>query len=188
MENKINDTVFNDVVSNFVKRRERAKSIVADSEYMLWLEKFTGDHPSFSDDNWLYNPEGISAEDLAKVEELSLFLEGIEEYFSANFYPTYKDEDGNHVLIKFNNVGYNIGIIHGQGSFAYCERATILPEALFIDFNDVMNNKKRENFDFITGKFAELTHLIEYMLFNNIPAEHISSAVKKTISEYSDTH
>lgn len=136
------DELINEVVESWMRSRELVKTLISDPEYILWLENFTISNPAFEDDTWLYQSDEISKEDSERVDELNLFFEGIMECANHNFIPLCYDEYGTYVFIKFNNIGYKIGQMVGQGSITYCERVDISSDSIFIDFNDIMNNKK----------------------------------------------
>lgn len=171
-------------IEKFIRDREKAENIVKNNTYMLWLEKFTSTHPAFSDDTWLYCPEEISASDLENVNSLSFFFEGITEYAYQNFLTIYQTDWGKCALIKFNNIGYKIGLDSGQGSISYCEKVDISDDKVFIDFNDIMNNKKQENVVLITEKFYQIENLIQELINLGTPAEIISKNLNFIISKY----
>lgn len=185
------DSTLDSILNRYLRDRERANELVSNSEYILWLEKFTVEHPIFSSDQWLYAPEELSKEDFANVELLSLFLEGIDNYAGRNFLTLIPsdlgDDWGHHVFIKFNNVGYDIGVEHGQGSYNYCERIDISSDKHFIDFNDIMSNKKQDHVDSITAKLNDLSNLLDDMLASGVPETKISSIVESAIEKYKDT-
>ena len=171
-------------VEKFIQDREKAKNIVKDNVYMLWLEKFTTVYSGFSDDNWLYCPEKISADDLANVNSLSFFFEGITEYASKNFFPIYTTDWGKCVLIKFNGIGYKVGLDAGQGSISYCERIDISDDKVFIDFNDIMTDKKQDKVDLITQKLYQVEKLIEELIHIGAPIETVFDNLKSMIGQY----
>lgn len=118
-----------------------AKSLVASTDYINWLQKFTFTHPTFCDDEWLYYPEQLEPENLENVQLLYRFIEGIEMH--AESLNKENDEFGYSIHIRFNNVGYRLGIQHGQGSYCYCERCEIFHnESDFIDFGEIMKKAK----------------------------------------------
>ncbi len=118
-----------------------AKSLVASTDYINWLQEFTFTHPTFCDDEWLYYPEQLEPENLENVQLLYRFIEGIEMH--AESLNKENDEFGYSIRIRFNNVGYRLGVQHGQGSYCYCERCEIFHnESDFIDFGEIMKKAK----------------------------------------------
>lgn len=173
-----------DVIDGLIKSQERAKSIVADNVYMLWLEKFTNIYPLFSDDTWLYKPDEISTEDSENVADLCSFFNGLSGYAEKNFLPIYSEDYTTYVCIKFNNIGYEIGLVSGQGTYAYCQRIDISPNKVFIDFNDIVANKKQPHVEHVTETLDKISLLIEQLLICGIPVEAISTRIDDTISKY----
>ena len=97
-------------------------------EYMLWLENFTLTHSCFSNSEWLYTQKNISLKDKVKVENLAILYHKIQKYAQKNFiYPKtqYRTE---YYTIKYNEVGYKIGMIDEQSPTTYfCERIKTNP-------------------------------------------------------------
>lgn len=178
---ELNDAI-NEVISAFESAQEKAKLIVSNNEYILWLESFTASHPRFTDDAWLYSPEEISKEDYAKVTDICSFFDGIIHYANKNYLRTYDECDGQYVYIKFNNIGYNIGIRHGQGSYVYCKRVKISAEHFFIDFNDVMNDKEQDHVDFVNSEFYKMSLIIKGLLDLGVSETAICKIVESTIN------
>lgn len=176
----------NEVLGAFEKAQAKAKAIISNNKYMLWLEKFTASHPSFTDDTWLYSPEDISKEDYDNVADICSFFDGIMHYANKNYLHIYYDCDGSNVFIKFNNIGYNLGIIHGQGTYIYCNRVEISSDHFFIDFNDIMNNKKQSQVDFINAKFEAMSDIIEELLKIGISEKVICKKIQHTINKFEE--
>lgn len=175
----------NEVIAGLIKSQERAKSIVADTSYMLWLENFTNSIPIFSDDSWLYHPDEISKEDAEKVNDLCSFFNGISAYAERNFLPIYSKDYTSYVCIKFNNIGYEIGLVSGQGTYAYCQRVEVSSDRVFIDFNDIVANKKQTHVEQVTKTLDKISLLIEQLLICDIPVEAISTRIQDTINKFS---
>lgn len=174
----------NDVIEGLIKSQERAKSIVADNVYMLWLEKFASIHPIFSDDTWLYEPNAISKEDSENVAELCSFFNGLSEYAEKNFLPIYSEDFTTYVYIKFNDIGYEIGLISGQGTYAYCQRIDISPDKVFIDFNDIVADRKQPHVDGVDETLNTISNLIEQLLNSGVPAAAVYTRINDTINKY----
>lgn len=173
----------NELVADLIRSQELVKTLISNTEYILWLEKFTISNPSFADDSWLYQPEKISKEDSKRVDELSSFFEGIMEYVDRNFIPLGYDEFGGYVFIKFNNIGYKIGVMIGQGSVTYCKRVDISSNNIFIDFNDILNNKKQENVDYICERLDFISSIIQELLKMGVSEKAISTMVRKALDK-----
>ena len=176
----------NDVIEGLIKSQERAKSIVADNIYMLWLEKFSGLYPIFSDDTWLYEPDANSKEDSENVAELCSFFNGVSGYAEKNFLPIYSEDYSSYVCIKFNNIGYEIGLVSGQGTYAYCQRIGISSDKVFIDFSDIVADKKQPHVDGVDETLSKISKLIEQLLVSGVPVTAIYARINDTIDKYTD--
>ncbi len=152
---------------------------------MNWLNRFTADTKGFSDEEYLYFPEKISKDDLDKVNNLGLFFEGIEKYADKNYiYPTmYEYQSFYGVKDNVNEVYYKIGVIEGQGGSFFCERIEYTSEQPFIDFNDIMNDKVRDNVKEIGTDLDNMSNLVLSLYNKGVPLEAIKETLDKTISE-----
>lgn len=168
--------------------KENAKNIkmeemLSNTDYINWLNKFTIEHSSFTDDDWLYFPEKISKEDLEKVNNLHLVYRGIEKYANENYiYPTNCDF-GNFYKIKLENTGFEIGILFGQGTLFFCNRVQIENKKDFIDFDDILNNKTNDNLTTIKNKLNELSNFISSLYKSDVPLEAIVNTLDNTLNE-----
>lgn len=170
------------------KKKERdakLKSIFSSYDYMNWLNRFTADTKGFSDEDFLYFPEKISKDDLDKVNNLELFFEGIEKYADKNYiYPTmYEYQSFYGIKDNVNEVYYKIGVIEGQGGSFFCERIEYTSEQPFIDFNDIMNDKVRDNVKEIGTDLDNMSNLVLSLYNKGVPLEAIKETLDKTISE-----
>ena len=167
------------------ERDAKLKSIFSSYDYMNWLNRFTADTKGFSDEEYLYFPEKISKDDLDKVNNLGLFFEGIEKYADKNYiYPTmYEYQSFYGVKDNVNEVYYKIGVIEGQGGSFFCERIEYTSEQPFIDFNDIMNDKVRDNVKEIGTDLDNMSNLVLSLYNKGVPLEAIKETLDKTISE-----
>lgn len=128
-------------IDKYLKEQEEnmklEQNLVSNTDYITWLEEFMSTHPTFCDDEWLYFPEQLEPENLENVSKLWHFFQGITMYVDSSYKTG--DEFGYSVQIMFNDIGYKIGIQHGQGSYCYCEKVEIFHnESDFVDFNEIM--------------------------------------------------
>ena len=163
----------------------KLKSLFSSYDYMNWLNRFTANTKGFSDEEYLYFPEKISKDDLDKVNNLGLFFEGIEKYADKNYiYPTmYEYQSFYGVKDNVNEVYYKIGVIEGQGGSFFCERIEYTSEQPFIDFNDIMNDKVRDNVKEIETDLDNMSNLVLSLYNKGVPLEAIKETLDKTISE-----
>ena len=167
------------------ERDAKLKSIFSSYDYMNWLNSFTANNKGFSDEEYLYFPEKISKDDLDKVNNLELFFEGIEKYADKNYiYPTiYEYQSYYSVKDNVNDAYYKIGVIEGQGGSFFCERVEDTSKLDFIDFNDIMNDKIRENVEEIEANLDNMSNLVLSLYNKGVPLEAIKDTFDKTISE-----
>lgn len=167
------------------EKDDKLKSLFSSYDYMNWLNGFTADTKGFSDEEYLYFPEKISKDDLDKVNNLGLFFEGIEKYADKNYiYPTmYEYQSFYGVKDNVNEVYYKIGVIEGQGGSFFCERIEYTSEQPFIDFNDIMNDKVRDNVKEIGTDLDNMSNLVLSLYNKGVPLEAIKETLDKTISE-----
>lgn len=165
------------------ERNLKIQEMFANSEYIDWLSRFTLENQNFSDDMWLYFPEKISKEDGSRVDDLCLMYEGIDKYASENYIFPYHCDFGNFYKIKFNDVGFEIGTLSGQGTIFFCSRVSIEDEKEFIDFNDIINNKKSDNVTTIENSLSELSEHVISLSNNGVPLEAITNTLNSTLSK-----
>lgn len=167
------------------ERDAKLKSIFSGYDYMNWLNSFTANNKGFSGEDYLYFPEKISKDDLDKVNNLGLFFEGIEKYADKNYiYPTmYEYQSYYGVKDNVNDAYYKIGVIEGQGGSFFCERVEDTSELDFIDFNDIMDDKVRDNVKKIETDLDNMSNLISFIHEKGVPLEAIKETFDKTISE-----
>ena len=177
------DKFIRDYVEGLKVSEAKRKEMFSNTEYLKWLECFTIEHQDFSDDDWLYFPEKISQEDNQKVKNLHLFYEGIELYGKKNYiYPTECDFGG-YYNIKFDNIGYEIGMLVGQGTLFFCKRTPLNKDLEYIDFKDIMNDKKKDGVDVITKQLNDLSNKILELHKKGIPLTAIIETLDTTLTE-----
>lgn len=173
----------NEYVAQIKERNARTEAMFSDTDYINWLIYFTNRNGNFSDDAWIYFPEKLDPKDKPYVDNFNLFYSGIEKYASLNYiYPEYTDH-GNFYRIKYNNIGFKIGIESGQGTYCYCVREVISDEIKYIDLDDIINNKKQENVDDINNSLNEFSDLIKSLYNSGAPIEAIITTFNTTIKE-----
>lgn len=164
----------------------KMQKILSNTDYIKWLDRFTIEHSSFFDKDWLHSPEKISKEDLERVNNLHLMYRGIDTHANKNYiYPT-SCNFGNFYNIKLENIGFEIGILGRQGTLFFCNRVSIKNQKDFIDFNDILNNKNvNVNATAIENKLNELSNLITSLYKSGIPLKAIKSILNNTLKEIS---
>lgn len=164
--------------NKFKEREIKIKEIISNYEYINWLEEWTIKNPNFNDYLSLTNKNNISDNDLENINKLNLFFSGIERYASKNYiYPTLDSSFTEYYKIKYNNIGYYIGLITEKGIISFCKRTNEIDES-FIDLNDIILDKKNEVSRNIEIKLQELYNQLIFYYQNGIPLEAIKTTVE----------
>ena len=171
------------------EKKEIMNDIMHGTKYIKWLLKFTKDKEGFSSDDWLYFPEEISDNDRENVELLGLFFHGIEEYADQNYiYPLPYGKFGYYYNIKINKIGFEIGVLVGQGTLFFCNKKPIEKDKSYINFKDIMIGKRQENAEQIDASLDNLSKMIENIYNNGVPIEAINDTYNKTINDLSSNN
>ena len=181
LSSKEGKEVIKKVVDELNEYQQEKKNIVSNSEYISWLENYTINHPNFTTEDWLYYPNKISDIDKEMVKKLEIFYGGIESYANKNYIYPSCFEYGVYYKIKFNNIGYKLSMVTGQGIRYFCKRVELENNDEFIDFNDIMNSKVQTNTEYIKNSLEDLSKLLNKMLDNNIPVESIVETTNKVL-------
>lgn len=165
-------------------KEEEMNKILSNYEYINWIINFSKDIDSFTEYNWLYDSLELSEIDKENIKRLGLFYEAIDKYARANFiYPIVTNNES-YYQIKIDNYGFEIGIINGQDNIHFCQRAHIEKNG-FIDFKDILTNKKQDNVNEIINKLNALGEMIQKTYNEGVPLEAINNTVNKTLNELS---
>ena len=87
------------------------------------------------------------------------------------------------IYIKYHDFGFKIGILEGQGTECFCSRIEIDKKLNFIDFNDVLTNKKQNNVSKISKELEKITNRIEKAYRSGVPIEAIKNVVETVLDE-----
>lgn len=122
------------------------QELLTTTDYMDWLYRFTRVYPRFLDDTWLYQPSKISNNDRANVDKLHILFKIIEDYANEHEILSKGGEHDKYYSIMYNGYGYDIGMIDRIASAVYvCQRSVV--EKDYINFNDIMNDKKDSEYE-----------------------------------------
>lgn len=169
------------------ERKKIKKEIVSNDNYINWLESFTNKYYKFRDDDFIYNKHDLTDDDLENVNNLSLLYSGINDYATGNYIYPFADSDFVYYYkIKYNNIGYEIGVITGRENLYFCEKNTNIDDS-FIDFNDIILNTKSERTEYIEKRLLQLSNIIKYFYEEKIPLNAIKSTINDTISNIENT-
>ena len=84
--------------------------------------------------------------------------------------------------IKFDNIGYEIGMLVGQGTLFFCNRTPLNKDIEYIDFNDIISNKKRDNTDVITRQLNNLSNKVLELHKKGIPLTALIETLDTTLT------
>jgi len=170
-----------DYINKQKEESKKIKEMISNTSYIDWLNQFTKDKKSFCDDQWLYFPEKISSTDRENVEKLNLFYEGINIYAKQNhIYPTLCNF-GNFYRVNLNDFGFEIGTLIGQETIFFFNKVSLKNNKNFIDFNDIMSEKKQDNVDQINAILDSLSNIVIKAYENGVPIESIIDRLDNTI-------
>jgi len=161
------------------KRNAEKKELLSNDNYILWLEKFTLTYQRFADINWLYKPEELPEVDTNNVGKIEIFFEALSDYCQKYYInmDVNNTHESRHINIKYNGVGYEIGLIVGQGAFVYVGRKA--PEDSAIDFNDVLNDIAPKDFDAKKDLIGKFEQIVTEMKAMNIPKSLMLAIAQK---------
>lgn len=179
--NKSKNTEFlEDLIIRIEEKKRIKKEICENDAYILWLQYFTIQNPVFSNSYWLDRNKDIARIDRDRINNLNLFYEVIEEYAKENYIQPSRSDFGNFYSIKYNDIGYEIGVIFAQGTLFFCQKTSVKDD--YIDFVDIQNNKKQAKTDLIKSKLQELIDLINNISID-VPIEEIEKTSNETIKK-----
>lgn len=139
------EKIVSSVVAEIMEKQKERETIGSSDTYVNWLKGFMADKESFSDDDWVYNPEEISPDDLKNVGKLYFLLDVIDNYATENNISELSIPSGLYYNVKYNDFMFKVGICVGQGGYCFCEKTTGDENTEFIDFNDVIKSKNDGN-------------------------------------------
>lgn len=161
------------------RRKEEKEKLISNYDYISWLEKFTTLYEKFSDDSWLYKSEELSEEDNANVNILWLFFEAISDYCNKYYIDISSDrgDEEECVNIRHNGIGYQFGLVCGQGSYVYVKRK--IPEENAIAFDDILNDSVPMDFEDKKELLKKFEQTLAEMKKIGIPMFNILEIVNK---------
>lgn len=179
--------VMNDIAKKAAQeereRNEKISALTSNTEYINWLIQFSKEEGGFSDSDWDYAKEKLDPATQEKVDNLQLLFEGISRYARKNYIYSSPNALGEYYRIKLNGVGLEISYKTGQGTTFYCRMVPLENESEFIDFMDIVENKKRPEVDRIESGLKVLSNTIMLLQANGIPLEAISETIDRTIKK-----
>ena len=189
MEKKDNTNTVNgqdDFITKFVEKAKKKDKIIKEvltEDYIKWLLKYTYDREWIEDKTCDYEKEHLDI-NKKNLSRLCILFEIVEDYAQKNYIsPLSVSPFSDSYRIKYNGVGFKIGVMTGQGTYFYCNRIEIENANEYIDFIDIINNVKQENVDFITKSLKELEDEIKKTYKKGIPIREIEKTTNETIKK-----
>lgn len=159
----------------------KLKEMFSDSSYIDWLLNFTLKYSKFKDTEWMYYPGNISSEDYKRVNDMDLFYYGIKKYAAENHRYPITTGSGIFYRIKYNEVGFTIGIVGGLNVEYICSREELDPEKNYIDLSYIINNKKCDDVEFIEKQLSVFSNVIVALRASGVPIESMFKTFNSTI-------
>ena len=155
------------------------KDMLENTSYIDWLVQFTEKNPIFSDNDWLYNEDGISKEDLERVRNLPLLFECIASFAERNYLSSNEDEWGESFLIRKDDTYMNIGYNAGQGTSFYCERTEQQDNS--INYYSIMNKEPLMRTMHVDHRLQAISDDIKDLMISlRVPKEFIEEMLDNT--------
>ena len=167
-------------------RDEIIKKMLSNTDYINWLISFTKDKDGFFDSDYDYSSEKLNEIDQKNVNLLPLLFEGIYDYAKKNYIYSSEDSLGEYYQVKKDDNGFQIGYISGQGTDFYCKKIPVEKNEYFIDFMDIVNNKKQDNVDYIRNSMDNLSYWLIGLVKSGVPIQALIEAFNKTMKAISD--
>lgn len=155
-------------LEKFKNMEENKNNIIKDNNFMKWIASVIDSRGIlFSDD------------DSDKIE----YLYRAVDYYVNNNYIYFDDgELDNCYYIKYNNRFYEIGIFAGQGIYFYVKLVNKEVNN-YIDFIDIVNNKRKDKANDIDNKMAKIKYLIDTLNGIGVPVPVIKSKIEDYLSQ-----
>lgn len=178
----------NDELNNIINRliEKMNSEIGKNTNYIEWLEKYTEKYPRFTDTEFLSKNKNKNAEDVERINMLNSLFDVIENYAQDNYiYITKDSSDSGHYKIQYNNIGYEIGYMIGQQTLFYCNRINN-PDDSYINFQDIILNKKQPHTLEINKLIEELKIIINNYYERGIPIEALKRCIYESLKDIND--
>lgn len=152
------------------KREKTKKEIIADSEYINWLEEFTENTPHFTSD---LQSEGNTE----NIRNLDLLYEIIDTYARKNYIQPNKTKWEYFYILEYEGNLYKIGYSNRDYTFYYCNKVS---ETKYkpISFSDIAKDRVTREAHLINLKLEKL-NIILSELAEFLPEEEVQRKVAK---------
>lgn len=191
---------WNNILNHYIdeenEKIKKAKDLVSNTDYITWLNSLgSGDDleifinanvEMFRVDKCIYPQNKISDIDKEQIHNLYLFYMGIATYAHENYiYPIASDSLESY-KIRLDDIGYKIGMQFGMNTSFLCKRIPVENENEFIDFKDVLNDKKRDDIEHISTSLNSLSNAVLSTYESGVPLEAIINTLEGTLMNIKD--
>ena len=166
---------------NMIEQVKQSEEWLDERLLVDWLLNFTLKYSKFKDTEWMYYPGNISSEDYKRVNDMDLFYYGIKKYADENHRYPITTGSGIFYRIKYNDVGFTIGIVGGLNVEYICSREELDPEKNYIDLSYIINNKKCDDVEFIEKQLSVFSNVIVALRASGVPIESMFKTFNSTI-------
>ena len=172
------------------KMMEKAKqkidfrdSLRANTDYIDWLVNFTNMGGGFDTSVLTYDGSKFNGIDKKNIENIETLYEVINEFAEKNYLVPHLVEFGNYYSIKYNDIGFYVGVDFGQGTSFYCTRLDEV-EKDAIDYKVLVHNTKLPETESKEKKLEELSEMIIGLLTeDNVPGEVIEKKIYESFQK-----
>ena len=161
------DNIMEEVVTNSAIRLKRLndlkKKVVSNDNYIRGVSEKLKEGKRI-----------VKGLDMDNPSDLELLFRAIDDYAINNYFYSYENDFDSYYIIRFNNKFYKFGMIYGQGISFYSEEIYDKVNN-YIEFYDILNNKKSDRVNDIDNKLSKIYYLIDTLYGSGIPIDSIKS-------------
>jgi len=162
-------------------REERIKNLIANTDYIEWLNEFTLINGDFYENDWEYSKTKLPKKEMENVRKLGDFYSAINKYAERNYIYPEADKFTRFYRVRYNTNMFNIGGIFGQGVEFFCARQDLDDDTKYLDIEDVINNKVQPNKPVIEKSLDQLSKKIITLHEDGIPYKAIEDTLNDTL-------
>ena len=168
------------LVNKYNEEYRRSQELVSNTSYIDWIKDYIKNKDFVIDDYLEIDHQPINEEDKAKLKQMCLFHHGISQYATENHIYPRPFNCGLYYRIKYNDLLFDIGYTGGLEIYYSIIKAKE-DGIKYIDFNDIMTNKKQDNVDYINASLQNISDVINEYYQNGVPIESIEKTVHTTM-------
>ena len=151
-------------------------------EFIVWLNGFSLKHSSF-DNHFFERCKELSKNDVCNICDLEMLFYKVRDYAKDNYLDCVKVDNREAYFIYFEDFSYEIS--KDDNNF-YCAAVPKYMGYDFIDFNNVITDKRLEYSYVIDEKLNMLASMVDVLYRFGIPLSAIKDKVDNTVRVLSD--